>query len=114
MEQTFEQLKHQFDNLEHHEALDWMQGGNSYQRHFYRLNGIHIIQNTYFPYSFLKKTSTWFWIDMLMDNSKENIALLKLYGGQIRMDVSYTDELNKGILQFDNANGMLKFIADGY
>ena len=113
METTLEQLKEQWSACEHYDGINWMSAGNNLQRHFYRLNSIHITQNTFFPYNWLKNPSEYFWIDMLVKNTKENRALLKTYKAKINMDCSYTEQLNVGVPQFDNEDGMLRFIHDG-
>jgi hypothetical protein len=110
--QTFEQFKERFLNTKHINAIEWVSHGNHHQRHFYMFDGTQITVHTYFPYSFLKNTSTWFEIDCIIEKSKENKLLLKKYNGVLNDSCLYTEEENVALPQFKTDDDMLKFMYE--
>ena len=109
---TFEEFKSQFENLEHTNNIEWMSGGNNHQRDFYLFDGTQVIVNTCFPYSWLKPNYSYYWLDTLIKDNKENRALVKKYKGWINTAVTYTELQKVGIVQFDKQDDMLRYMYE--
>ena len=109
---TFEEFKSQFENLEHVNNMEWMSGGNNHQRDFYLFDGTQVIVNTCFPYSWLKPNYSYYWLDTLIKDNKENRARVKKCKGWLNKAVTYTELQKGGIVQFDKQDDMRRYMYE--
>ena len=108
---TYPEIKPFWDDSEAIESYRYRSNGTEIQFSHYRLLGIHIQERVFFPWSVLKKTTTFYLIDYRFTEAEKEMILRHggkfIDGGDI-----YDDTPGAIYAQFNDDDNMLHFIAE--